>query len=386
MTLGGFSDMDWNDVSTERLTQAIENGRLTRRQTNKALVSAGLMSIGMVFGPKMAGAAAADHPTVFTWSGYEDDGFMGSYVEAYGEKPNFSFWGDEEEAFAKMRAGFDPDVTAPCSYKINHWNDAGMLAEIDSDRLTNWSEQIPSLTNVPDTIHDGKRLWICEDWGQTSITYRTDLVDIEEESWGLVWDKRYAGRLSMIDSLIDGVMVAAIYIGAKDPYNMTPDEVATTKEALQEQIPLLRFYSNSMTEVEQALASGELVAAASWNNTITTLSKDGLPVAFMFPKEGPMTWTCGIVLMKNRDANMTDRAYDLINAFLSPDTGNYWVMENGMGHANKKTYERISDDDLIMRGLTPGNIEEYIASGIFQATIQNEPELQAMYEEVKAGF
>ena len=83
---------------------------------------------------------------------------------------------------------------------------------------------------------------------------------------------------------------------------------------------------------------------------------------------------------------MTDRAYDLINAFMSPDTGEYWVMENGMGHANKKTYERISDDDLIMRGLTPGNIEEYIASGIFQATIQNEPELQAMYEEVKAGF
>ena len=99
-----------------------------------------------------------------------------------------------------------------------------------------------------------------------------------------------------------------------------------------------------------------------------------------------MTWTCGIVLMKNRDKNMTDRAYDLINAFLSPDTGNYWVMENGMGHSNKKTYEGISDADLIMRGLTPGNIEEYISSGIFQATIQNEPELQAMYEEVKAGF
>ena len=91
----------------------------------------------------------------------------------------------------------------------------------------------------------------------------------------------------MIDSLIDGVMVAAIYSGAKDPFNMTPDEVARTKELMAEQRPLLRFYTNSVTEWEQALASGELVAAASWNNTITTLSKDGLPtpVAFMFPKE-----------------------------------------------------------------------------------------------------
>ena len=385
MTLGGFSDMDWNDVSTERLTQAIENGRLTRRQTNKALVSAGLMSIGMVFGPKMAGAAAADHPTVFTWSGYEDDGFMGSYVEAYGEKPNFSFWGDEEEAFAKMRAGFDPDVTSPCSYKINHWNDAGMLAEIDSDRLTNWSEQIPSLTNVPDTIHDGKRLWICEDWGQTSITYRTDLVDIEEESWGLVWDKRYAGRLSMIDSLIDGVMVAAIYIGAKDPYNMTPDEVATTKEALQEQIPLLRFYSNSMTEVEQALASGELVAAVTWNASALELSNQGLPVRFMVPKEGAMTWTCGLSLMSWADPAKLDRSYAVLDSYISKESG-YWEITNwGYGHANARAFDNVTDEELAARGLS-NDPDALINSGIFQGAIGNEPELQAMFEEVKAGF
>ena len=377
--------MDWNDVSTERLTQAIENGRLTRRQTNKALVSAGLMSIGMVFGPKMAGAAAADHPTVFTWSGYEDDGFMGSYVEAYGEKPNFSFWGDEEEAFAKMRAGFDPDGTAPCSYKINHWNDAGMLAEIDSDRLTNWSEQIPSLTNVPDTIHDGKRLWICEDWGQTSITYRTDLVDIEEESWGLVWDKRYAGRLSMIDSLIDGVMVAAIYIGAKDPYNMTPDEVATTKEALQEQIPLLRFYSNSMTEVEQALASGELVAAVTWNASALELSNQGLPVRFMVPKEGAMTWTCGLSLMSWADPAKLDRSYAVLDSYISKESG-YWEITNwGYGHANARAFDNVTDEELAARGLS-NDPDALISSGIFQAAIGNEPELQAMFEEVKAGF
>ena len=377
--------MDWNDVSTERLTQAIENGRLTRRQTNKALVSAGLMSIGMVFGPKMAGAAAADHPTVFTWSGYEDDGFMGSYVEAYGEKPNFSFWGDEEEAFAKMRAGFDPDVTSPCSYKINHWNDAGMLAEIDSDRLTNWSEQIPSLTNVPDTIHDGKRLWICEDWGQTSITYRTDLVDIEEESWGLVWDKRYAGRLSMIDSLIDGVMVAAIYIGAKDPYNMTPDEVATTKEALQEQIPLLRFYSNSMTEVEQALASGELVAAVTWNASALELSNQGLPVRFMVPKEGAMTWTCGLSLMSWADPAKLDRSYAVLDSYISKESG-YWEITNwGYGHANARAFDNVTDEELAARGLS-NDPDALINSGIFQGAIGNEPELQAMFEEVKAGF
>ena len=69
----------------------------------------------------------------------------------------------------------------------------------------------------------------------------------------------------MIDSLIDGVAVAAIYAGV-DPWNIdTPEKVERVAEALRLQRPLLRMYTNDMTTVEQALASGELVAAVTWN-------------------------------------------------------------------------------------------------------------------------
>ena len=378
--------LDWNDVSTERLVEAVKSGKMTRREMGQALASVGVAALGTTIMPKIAGAAVEDHPTVFTWSGYEDDGFMGAYMAKYDdEKPNFSFWGDEEEAFAKMRAGFKPDVTSPCSYKIPHWNDAGILAPIDSDRLSNWSDMIPTLTKVPGTIINGDRLWVCQDWGQTSITYRTDLVDIEEESWGLMWDERYAGRLSMIDSLIDGVMVAAIYGGAKDPYNMTPEEVAMTKKLLQEQIPLLRFYSNSMTDVEQALASGELVAAVTWNSSALELNNQGLPVRFMVPKEGAMTWTCGLSLMTDADPKKLDRSYAILDSYLSKESGYWEITEWGYGHANARAFDNVTEEQLAARGLS-NDPDALINSGIFQEPIGNEPELQTMFEEVKAGF
>ena len=378
--------MDWNDVSTERLVQAVKSGRMTRREMGQALASVGVAALGTVIMPKFAGAAVEDHPLVFTWSGYEDDGFMGAYMAKYdGEKPNFAFWGDEEEAFAKMRAGFKPDIPGPCSYKIPHWNDAGILQPIDSDRLSNWSEQIKSLTEVPGTIINGDRMWVCEDWGQTSITYRTDLVDIEEESWGLLWDERYKGRLSMIDSLIDGVMVAAIYGGAKDPYNMTTEEVAMVKDLLKKQLPLLRFYSNSMTDVEQALSSCELVAAVTWNSSALELTNQGLLVRFMVPKEGAMTWTCGLSLMTDADPKKLDRSYAVIDSYLSKESGYWEIIEWGYGHANARAFDNVTDDELKARGLT-NNPDELISSGIFQEPIGNEPELQTMFEEVKAGF
>ena len=68
---------------------------------------------------------------------------------------------------------------------------------------------------------------------------------------------------------------------------------------MEQQRPLLRFYTNDTTSWEQALASGELVAAALWNDSPLNLRKQGIPVAFMNPKEGPMTWVCGITLMRS---------------------------------------------------------------------------------------
>ena len=374
----------------ERFVDRMKMGALSRREFKTGLASVGL---GMTLAPlagRTAHAQGEDHPTCFTWSGYEVPEMHQEYIDKYGASPNFSMWGDEEEAEAKMRAGFRSDVAMPCSYKVQKWNDLGFLQPIDTSRLSHWDDVIPVLQTVPDMMIGGQQFMVCAWWGLTSVTFRTDLapeyVDPATHSWGILWDPKYAGRLSMIDSLIDGVMVAAIYSGAADPFDMTPEEVAVTKQLMVEQRPLLRYYTNDTTSWEQALASGELIAAASWNSTPLNLLQEDVPVAFMNPKEGAMTWTCGITLMSFADEAKLDRAYDLIDAFLAPSTGDFWVGSYGMGHSNAKTYEGFSASELTMRGLPPDDVEGYIASGIFQATIRNEPELQAMYEEVKAGF
>ncbi len=376
--------MTWEDLLMEKneLLDKLGSGGMTRREFKKALASVGLGLLAMPLWPKLGSAGTADHPLIFTWEGYEEPYLHPAYLKKYNESPNFTFFEDEEEAFAKIRAGFKPDITMPCSYKIPLWRDAGIIQPIDTSRLSNWPDIIPGLKNVPGIVVNGQRHWVCMDWGQTSIVYRSDLVDLKEESWGLLWDERYKGRMSMQDSLIDGVMVAAIYGGAKDPFNMTDAEVAKTRELLSAQRPLLRYYTSSPTDIQQAIASGELVAAVAWNDAYTALRGEGVPVKWMKPKEGAMTWTCGISLMAN--ATKIDRCYDIIDALLGPEAGAAEIMELGFGHANKKAYDLVSDADLATRGLTK-NPQDLLTSGIFQEPIGNEPKLQEMFEEVRAG-
>ena len=360
--------------------------RMDRREFQKTLGAAGL---GLVTMPLISrvGQAQTEHPTVFTWAGYEEEPFHQNYVAQHGEAANFSFFAHEEEGFAKLRAGYKPDLVMPCSYKIPKWRDAGFLQPIDESRIKHWPDIFPSLKSVPGTVTGGKRWWVCMDWGQTSVTYRTDLIDPEyreNPTWGLLWDERYQGRLAMQSSLIDGVMVAAIYAGAQDPFNMTDEEVAKVRELMCKQRPLLRTYTDSPSDLQQMLASGELVAAVTWNDAYTWLKQDGVPVTFMRPKEGLMTWTCGIGLAGSADPAKLDLSYDIINSYLSPEAGAYEIENWGFGHANQKAFDMLDAEVLASMDFT--NPTDRLAAGIFQAPIQNEPQLQKMFQEVQAGL
>ena len=53
-------------------------------------------AIVATFAASQALANAADL-TVFDWSGYEDQGFYGDYVEKYGGAPSYTYFGSVEE-------------------------------------------------------------------------------------------------------------------------------------------------------------------------------------------------------------------------------------------------------------------------------------------------
>jgi spermidine/putrescine transport system substrate-binding protein len=224
------------------------------------------------------------------------------------------------------------------------------------------------------------------DWGQTSITYRPDLVDWqgEEESWGLLWDERYKGRLAMIGAGGDSWWCAAIYAGVDFKEIATKENMEKVAALLRKQRPLIRLYTDDMTTLEQALASGELVAAMTWNSSPVELQAQGVPVAFAAPKEGALTWVCGA--MMHKDAPHPDKAHDIIDAMISVETG-IWLINYGYGHSNIKSFAEFTDEQLAGQGLNR-DPSVVLDAGKFQLPQSQEFEtaMNQEYEEIKAGF
>lgn len=243
---------------------------------------------------RQAMAAAEDQASYFTWGGYDIPELFVPYQDKHGELPNFSIFGGSEEALTKMRGGFVVDVSHPCNSGMSRWVKTGLFQPIDTSRLSNWPDVVPELVDLPGNQAEDGKIWMTPfDWGQTSVTYRTDLFELEgEESWDMLWDKRYSGRLGSLASGGDAWWCGAIKAGVPMSEIATEEAFKKIAAVMREQRPLIRVYTDDTTTLEQALSSGEMAAAMTWNSSATLLQSEGVPVKFANPKEGALTWVC----------------------------------------------------------------------------------------------
>lgn len=374
-----------SEFDAREIVARYRSGKISRRGFGRLMATLGIAGAGSALVPSMT--SAADKALIFGWAGYDDDNLWPTYVEKYGSQPRFTFWGDEEEGLTKLVSGFEPDIIFPCSYKIRKWYSTGKLASIDTSRLKNWNDILPSLRNMPGVTQGGNVVWVPVDWGLTSITYRPDLIPeyADDESWKVLWDPKYKGRVACFDSLVDCVSIAATMAGVKNPFDFRdPADLEATRKKMQELVPNLLFFSNDETSLEQGLASGELVAATTWNASPVRLKEQGVEVKFMTPKEGgAQSWVCGLSMIAG--TKFEDQAYELIDAMLEPSSRAYEIREFGYGVSTQGGYDLVDEETLASLGMTK-DPDADLAKGIFQEEIQNEEALQAMFDEVKAGM
>ncbi len=356
---------------------------VSRRKLLAGAAGAGvaLVMIGRLSHP----ARAADDLLVFDWTGYEIPELHKPYIAKYGASPPVAIYADVHEAFLKVQGGFRADLVHPNVWDVRRFYDAGFLQPWDTSRLASWPDVFDQLRQPAGAVYGGQQFLIPTDWGINSICYRTDKVELTEESWNLLWDPRYSGRLSTTSEMDAAILTAALTIGIADPFNATDEDVARLRARLQEQRPLLRFYWSDPTELEQAFASGEVVAAFAWPAIYSNLKAQGLPVAYMNPKEGVWSWMTGFVRLKEAPGK-EQNAYDYVDAWLAPETGKYLIEAYGYGHTNRKSFDLVDAKVLEEKGL--GSPDQVLGSA--HTTREFEPALRErlikMYEEVRAGM
>ena len=331
--------------------------------------------------PTTAPASSNEPFVVLDWSGYDDPRFFEPFTQAHPDvKPEYAFFAEDAEAFAKAQSGFQFDLIHPCT---NYWElyvQEGLIQPIDTSRLKNWKGVQEKLAKHG--FIQGKQYYVPWDWGFESIIYRTDKVKTPPTSWADLWNPEYKGRLSLFDSGESAHIITALALGF-DPWNTTPAQNEQIKQKLLELKPNVLHYWTDFTEVNQMLASGDAwVISNAWNDAYTTARSENVPAEYITPKEGRLGWVCGYAI-SSKSKNV-DRAYEFIDALIAPQSMANMANDFAYGAANADALPLIDAEFVKLMGLDNPSV---LDSTVFYRPLTNAQREQftGTWSEIKAG-
>ncbi len=274
---------------------------------------------------------------VFDWDGYGNDTYgdhvlWKAYAKKYpDQKPKFILFKDDDFGYAQVANGARYDVVHPCAYRWPDWINLDVLQPWDTSLISNFGDLNPAF--VEGGKVNGRQYFVPLDWGFAAPMYRADKVQPIEDSWGLLWDERYKGRISWWDSL-NMFIVAGYFNGVANPWDMTDQELQAQKEFLISKIPLVR----ALWPVDPTpdVLNGDIWITYAWP-VHWWAAKDygsgkGLDVVYMNPKEGRTSWNCGMALFK--DTPNYYHAHDYVDAWASAASALWLVTNDAYGHTN----------------------------------------------------
>ena len=237
------------------------------------------------------GAAVTLH--YFTWSDYVSPELIHEFEQAHGARVVVDTFSSNEELLAKLQGGATGyDVTVPSDFMVSVMAAQGLLAELDVAALPNLDRLEPHLQQPAfDPMH---RYAVPYLWGTVGIGYDSAVVIPPPDSWDVLWDSRYRGRISMLNDQRE--VFGAVLRSMGQSMNTTdPGLIEAAKRKLIAQKPLVKTYASE--HYDQLLASGDVVLAHGWGGPVARAMRDRPSIRYVVPKEGGTIWAdCLVVL------------------------------------------------------------------------------------------
>lgn len=348
-------------------------------------------------GPKFDPASEPDGPIeFFEWAGYDDTApwMWQTYLDSeYNAKSplKFTFLENDVQALAKVASGYSPDAIHPCIAYWPDFNSAGLIQPFDTSLL-------PDLEGIPEAIRaggvdsaTGLTYHVPFDVGFSSLIYRADKIPLDPaaESWSLVLDEQYAGKMALYSDPVTIIKIGAlINEGAINPNKLTSEQIAASKETMIKAKPNIRnFWDNNQGNIDDFI-NGNVWATYVWPDgylqALRHEKMQGVDVRYMWPTEGRLGWVCGFVLGANTER--PGRTTLAVAAANTPAAGAALTDNFAYGSAQQQGVQELIKDTELIEIFSLNDPSAFAAPRAwFEEPLPNRQEYAEAGEAVKAA-
>ena len=226
---------------------------------------------------------------VYNWGEYISNGDDGSldtnaqFEKETGIEVKYLNFSSNEEMYAKMKSGgMTVDVIVPSDYMISQLIHEGLLEKLNYDNIPNY-KNIDEKFRKPVFDPTGEYS-LAYTWGCTAVFYDSryvDEADIDENTWDLLWNEKYSGKILMFNNQRDAFGIAEAKLG----YSLNTEnqeELEACYEELVKQCPLVQGYYGD--QIFDKMESGEAWIAPYYNGDLLMLQDGNEYVKGYIPK------------------------------------------------------------------------------------------------------
>ena len=284
-------------------------------------------------GKKPIPKASGSTPTLyyFTWSDYVGPELIETFERQHGVKVVVDTFSSNEELLAKLQGGASGyDVAVPSDFMVSIMIKEGLLAELDVGKIPNARFLEERLQRLPfDPQH---RYSVPYLWGTVGIGYDSAVIRDPPDSWAVLWDSRYKGRISMLNDQRE-VLGAALRAIGESLNTRDAGAIERAKQKLLSQKPLVKTYTSD--QYDQLLASGDVVLAHGWGGPVARAMAHRPSIKYVIPKEGATIWAdCLVVLKSSRNKEL---AQTFVNYLLDREVAARTTSRLLFAHANRES-------------------------------------------------
>ena len=155
---------------------------------------------------------------VYNWGEYISAGdedsmdVIGEFERLTGAKVNYTQFDSNEDMYSKLSGGgVSYDVIVPSDYMVDRLVDEDMLCELDYSNIPNFKNVRSDCKNL--YFDPQQKYSVCYNTGTTVLIYNKKLVKETPDSWSVLWDEQYRGKVLMFNNPRDAFAIAQFMLG-----------------------------------------------------------------------------------------------------------------------------------------------------------------------------
>jgi spermidine/putrescine-binding protein len=283
--------------------------------------------------------SAAPGPVNFlTWSDHWGKDELKGVKSSTGIVVSVSELSDNIDGYNKLNQVHGQlDMVSGDALWVPKYYDAGLIEAVDINSFLVGSQLYSMARSFPFWTKPDGYLAYPWGWSPIQIAYNPKYVTPAPDSWAVLIDPKYKGKVVMEKQPTDMMLFAGVATGAKDIYNMTTDEIAAAKDWLTKLKPNVLKLVKQNNETITSLASEETWLGTQNLGSPDRVKKAGGPeIVAIVPKEGTTGFIDGEMTVKG--ATNHDRVHAYLEAGAQAEFVAQNFLDNGRPLWNEKAY------------------------------------------------